>query len=73
MTNPIEDFKQRISYFSTFYSNILSKELPDFFKKDEKTQKDLMHDIYEHNSKLECLLRECRDEDIIEYEENLQE
>lgn len=68
MTDPIEDFKQRLSYFSTFYSNILSKELPDFLKKDEKTQKDLMIDIYEHNSKLECLLREIRDEDIIECE-----
>ena len=68
MTDPIEDFKQRLSYFSTFYSNILSKELPDFLKKDEKTQKDLMNDIYEHNSKLECLLREVRDEDIIECE-----
>lgn len=68
MTDPIEDFKQRLSYFSTFYSNILSKDLPDFLKKDEKTQKDLMNDIYEHNSKLECLLREVRDEDIIECE-----
>lgn len=64
-SNPEDIFKKSIQYFYNFYSSKLSTDLSNFIHKDSKTQKELLSNLYLHNSELESLLREHMDEDNI--------
>lgn len=66
MDNQIQIFKESLQYFSNFYNFLFKEELPNFIHKDEKTRQSVLDEIYKHNSKLECLLREANDDDLFD-------